>query len=181
MNLATPSPSPAGPQLKDIVPPQAYHLPGDYIWLAIAIAAAAAAGYIAWRYWRRPRKPGPALTPRELAEKRLGELRARAAELAPREFGAEVCGIITAYIGAVYGMHPEHQTSPEFLAAMAEHRIFSPAQHSALAEFLAQCDLLKFARADAALAGKELLLEQAAEFIQAVGAAAAAPPISVPA
>lgn len=172
MNLATPSATPA-PQLKDIVPPQPYHLPGDYLWLAVAVVALAGAAYFAWRCWRRrPRKAAPRLSPRQLAEQRLADLRGRAPGLDPRVFGAEVCTILSGYIGEVYAFHPERQTSEEFLAAMAAHRIFSPAQHDALGHFLTQCDLLKFARLDAADEGKSRLIEQAADFIQSAGASA---------
>lgn len=164
--------SPAA-QLKDIVPPQAYGFPVNMLWFALAGAAVACLAYFLWRWLRRPKKGPPPLTPAELAAQRLEQLRRRAAELEPRVFGAEVCAIITAYIGAVYSFHPERQTSEEFLAAISAHRIFSPAQHAALGEFLTQCDLLKFARHDAALEGKTRLIEQAAEFIESAGNQAA--------
>lgn len=171
MSMTAASPVAASPaaQLKDIVPPQAYHFPINALWFALAGAALAGLAYFLWRWWRRPRKGPPPLSARELATLRLEELRRRAAELEPRVFGAEVCAIITAYIGAVYAFHPERQTSEEFLAAMSAHRIFPPAQHAALGEFLTQCDLLKFARHDAAVEGKAGLIEQAAEFIESAG------------
>ncbi len=162
----TPVSSPPAAQLKDIVPPQAYHVPVNLLWVCLIGAALACLAYFIWRWLKRPRKGPPPLTPRELAVKRLEELRQRAPELDPRLFGAEVCTIISAYIGAVYSFPPERQTSEEFLAAMAAHRIFSPAQHASLGEFLTQCDLLKFARHEAAMEGKARLLDQAAEFIE---------------
>lgn len=178
MSMTAASPDAASPaaQLKDIVPPQAYHFPVNALWYALAGAALVCLAYFLWRWWRRPRKGPPPLSPRALAAQRLEQLRLRAGELEPRVFGAEVCAIITAYIGAVYSFHPERQTSGEFLAAMSAHRIFSPAQHAALSEFLTQCDLLKFARHDAALEGKARLIGQAAEFIESAGSAAAAIP-----
>lgn len=168
---ASPAASPAA-QLRDIVPPQPYHLPVNFLWVALIAAALALAGYCLWRWLRRPRKGPPPLSPRDLAAQRLEALRQRAPELEPRVFGAEVCGIISAYIGAVYSFHPERQTSAEFLEAMAAHRIFSPAQHAALGDFLTRCDLLKYARHEAAAEGKARLIEQAAEFLDRAAAGA---------
>ena len=77
-------------------------------------------------------------------------------------------------------MHPERQTSPEFLASVAASRVFSRNEHALLGEFLDGCDLLKFARLDATLAGKRTLLTQAMEFIEGSQREPEQPPAASP-
>jgi hypothetical protein len=179
---AGPDAAPTPAELRDIVPPQPYFLPASYLWLAAGVIALALAAWIAWKLLRRPAKPPAPLSARQLAAARLLELRRRAPEMDARLFGAEVCDVLRAYIGAHHGLHPERQTSPEFLASIAGSVRFSPEQHNLLADFLTQCDLLKFARLEAALPAKERLLEQAAEFVESGTALPnRPPPLPVPA
>lgn len=126
------------------------------------------AGLVAWYLLRRPKTPkptGPRFSPREAARQKLAELEARMDAMDARTFGGEVCDVLRIYIGDEYRMHPERQTSPEFLASVAATRVFSRNEHTLLSEFLDGCDLLKFARLEATPTGKRALLSQALEFI----------------
>ncbi len=163
---AQPSGSPA--DIRDIVPPQPYFLSGWWIWIALGALCLAVAGWVLWRYFLRDRlrRPPPRISPRALAELRLTELERQLDTLDARLFGGEVCEVLRAYIGAQYGLHPERQTSPEFLESVAGSPVFTASQHGLLAEFLDQCDLLKFARQEASLDAKRRLLAQAREFVQ---------------
>ena len=58
------------------------------------------------------------------------------------------------------------QTSPEFLAAISKDVHFSPAERRLLAEFLEECDAIKFARIGADLTVNESLLERAFAFVR---------------
>ena len=165
---ASPAPSPAGADIRAIVPPQPYFLSGSLLWLVVAALSLLLAGLVAWYLLRRPKTPkptGPKLSPREAAKQKLAELERQMDAMDARTFGGEVCDVLRIYIGDEYGMHPERQTSPEFLASVAATRIFSRNEHTLLSEFLDGCDLLKFARLDATPAGKRALLAQALEFI----------------
>ncbi len=82
------------------------------------------------------------------------------------DFGAAVADVLRVYIGAQYGLHPERQTSEEFLSSITGSREFSVVEHALLREFLEGCDLLKFARADATLGNKRRLLRQAGDFLE---------------
>jgi hypothetical protein len=176
MPAATPEP----PQLKDIVPPQPYFIPANYLWLAGGIIALLAAAYLAWRCFRRfIAKPPPRPNPRQAAAARLRELLRRAPEMDARLFGTEVCDVLRVFIGEQYRLHPERQTSAEFLASIAGSTHFTPRDHALLAAFLEQCDLLKFARHDAALPAKERLIEQATEFVEGSAVFAATFPAPV--
>ena len=120
-----------------------------------------------WFLLRRPKTVvGPTFTPRQIAARRLQELEAQMDDLDARAFGGAVADVLRVYIGAQYGLHPERQTSEEFLASITGSRAFSVTEHALLREFLAGCDLLKFARADATLDGKRRLLVQALEFLE---------------
>lgn len=176
----TPSPVPsAGADIRAIVPPQPYFLSGSLLWLVVAVLSLLLAGLVAWYLLRRPKTPkptGPKLTPREAAKQKLAELERQMETMDARTFGGEVCDVLRVYIGDEYRMHPERQTSPEFLASVATTRVFSRNEHALLSEFLDGCDLLKFARLDATLAGKRALLAQALEFVDGSRREPAQPP-----
>ncbi len=164
---ATPTPTPL-PDIRDIVPPHAYLLPTQYLWLLLAAVSLVAAGWWAAVWFRRSRK-APKLTPRQLAAMRLQDLQRNIETLDPRAFGGEVCDVLRAYIGGQFHLQPERQTSPEFLTSIAGSDVFTPFQHGILADFLQQCDLLKFARHDATLPAKQQLLDQATNFLENTG------------
>ena len=159
--------SPAGPDIRSIVPPQPYYLGVGWYWLAIVTGVLVLVALALWWFVREPKKPaGPVLTPRELATRQLKELETRMDSLDAREFGAAVADVLRVYIGAQYGLHPERQTSEEFLASITGSREFSVVEHALLREFLEGCDLLKFARADATMGNKHRLLRQAGDFLE---------------
>lgn len=164
----SPLSGPAPPDIRDIIPAEPYAVPGSGLWLAVGVASLILAAWVLWRFFLRPRPrrraPGPA--PREIALMRLRELERRAGELDARVFGIEVSEVLRAYIGAQFGLHPERQTSQEFLGSIVNATVFSPAEKTFLSEFLDQSDLLKFARLDASEDAKRRLLTQAAEFLQ---------------
>lgn len=173
--LATPGPpaasgagTPAPPDIRGIVPPQPYFLNASPWWLVLAAGCVLLALLVAWYFIFRTAAPklGPQLTPRERAEQRLRELAARADLLDPRTFGNEVADVLRAYIGGQFGLHPERQTSQEFLGSVAGARAFTRSEHGLLTDFLDGCDLLKFARADATPERKQHLLSQATDFVR---------------
>ena len=110
-----------------------------------------------------------------MAARRLQELEAQIDTLDARAFGGAVADVLRVYIGAQYRLHPERQTSEEFLSSITGSRIFSVVEHALLREFLEGCDLLKFARADATRDGKRRLLAQAMDFLE--GSAQLPPPL----
>lgn len=173
-----PAADPIKDQLRSIAPPVHYVDAIDLFWLVVALAAllAVAAALIWWFYFRkRPRKPPvPPLSPRQIAAARLQQILARMDEMTARDFGNEVCDILRVFIGAQYGLHPERQTSPEFLESVTRSHAFSRHEHALLTDFLDGCDLLKFARLDATRDAKERLVQEAVEFIE--GSAARTPP-----
>lgn len=163
----TPMPLSDGrPDIRSIVPPQPFYVGGGGFWLLIAGVCVGLVLAILWFLLRRKKPAGPVLTPRQIAAKRLLELDAQMDKLDARAFGGAVADVLREFIGAQYGLHPERQTSEEFLASITGSRAFSTVEHTLLTEFLDGCDLLKFARADATMDGKRRLLRQATDFLE---------------
>ncbi len=160
--------TPPAPDIRAIVPPEPYYIAGSPLWLVVVAACFVLAGVVVWYLFFRhgAPKPGPKFAPREVAERRLRELAARVGDLDARTFGNEVADVLREYIGGQFGLHPERQTSPEFLASVQGSRVFTKTGHVLLADFLEGCDLLKFARADAGLERRQHLLTQATDFVR---------------
>ena len=166
---AAPAPgAPAPPDIRSIVPPQPYFLNASPWLLVLAGGCVLLAALVAWYLIFRPAgpAPGPQITPRERAERRLRELAARADALDARAFGNEVADVLRAYIGSQFNLHPERQTSQEFLGSVSGSRAFTRTEHVLLTDFLEGCDLLKFARAAATPESKQALLDQAGQFVR---------------
>ena len=120
--------------------------------LIIAIAAGSAALCITlvWavvRYLRRPAAPPPPLPAHVIAYNALRELHERGLVEAGRikEYFFILSTILRHYIENRFGLHAPERTTEEFLAEIRHGHELSSAQRSVLAEFLHQCDLVKFA------------------------------------
>jgi hypothetical protein len=180
---AASTPPPRNDGLRDIAPP----VPptffesmdrADWWWLAASVALFAAAIYFAWFFFirKRPAPPVAPPDPRDVARARLAELRKRAAELSPRDFGAETSGVLRQFIRRRYGISTMRRTSEEFLAAIARDRVFSPREGELLGRFLTQCDALKFANLAASHPEALRLIDDALAFVEHAPHPHAVPP-----
>ena len=118
-------------------------------WLVAAVLAAALAlglgAYGVWRGLRRRRRPR-ALLPFEAALKRLEEIRALMQPENAREFSIAVSDVVRRYVELRFDITATHRTTEEFLRDLLASPNADLARHRALlAEFLSQCDLVKFA------------------------------------
>jgi len=167
MALPAPNASPSLPPIRDIAPPiDVFPYP---LWMVIAAAAVAliVLGFFTWlfvRWWKNRPAPAP-LMPREQALMSLREAQRRMDEMEPYAFSILVSDILRRYISAQFGLHATEQTSPEFLASVANSPRFTDNEKSLLAAFLEKCDLIKFARIEATRADSAELLEQASQFV----------------
>lgn len=130
--------------IRDIRGPK-YVLP---VWvMAVLLAAAAvlaAAGYGIWRWWRGRRRPR-VLLPFERALQRLDEIRPLMQPASAREFSIAVSDIVRGYIEQRFDVTATHRTTEEFMHDLLATPQPSLARHRGLlAEFLQQCDLVKF-------------------------------------
>ena len=160
---ATPEPLP----IRDIAPPVDIPWPPWLIACAVIGAVLALAGVVAFIVWWMKKWPTQAPpTPRQLALRSLEALRREVETLDPYAFSIAVSDVLRGYIGAEYRLHAREQTSPEFLAAIAQSPQFYDADRKLLAEFLEHCDLIKFARIDATSEDSARLLQSAVSFVK---------------
>ena len=163
-SAATP---PAGPaeDIRDIRGPKFIVPP----WLLLAVVAGAVllavSAYGIWRWLRRRRRPR-VLLPFEIALQRLEEMRALMQPSQAREFSIAVSDVVRRYIEERFGVTATHRTTEEFLHDLLESSHAPLARHRALlAEFLQQCDLVKFAGMSLTLQNMESLHHSARAFV----------------
>jgi hypothetical protein len=83
-----------------------------------------------------------------------------------REFGIAASEVIRHYIEKRFEVIATQRTTEEFLQALLENSNESLARHrSLLAEFLQQCDFVKFAGAQLAVTDMESLFQSARGFV----------------
>lgn len=137
--------SAAAEDIRDIRGPKrispAWFLPS----LVAILAALAIGGYAVWR-WKRRRRVPKALQPFEIALQRLEDIRRLLDPSSVREFSIAISGIVREYIEAEFMVTATHRTTEEFLRDLLDSSQSKLAAHrNLLAQFLAQCDMAKFA------------------------------------
>jgi hypothetical protein len=171
-------------QLHDIRPPIRPPEPPPWPRWPLAVAAAAllaGLAVVAWRLTRR-RRPAPApLAPREWALRELDRL--AALDLPARGeinlFHTLLSDTVRRYLELRFQVPASHQTTAEFLAAMAGSDQLTPEQRELLRELFERCDLAKFAGAAASPEECGALAERARSFVVETAAPAAATPTPV--
>jgi hypothetical protein len=122
-----------------------------WLWPAIvaaAIAAGALLGWLAVRWWRRRRaRPSVTPTPEDVALARLERARSLMEPDHAREFGAAVSDAVRLYVEERFAVRAARRTTDEFIGDLLRDRVPALAAHrKQLGDFLAHCDLAKFAR-----------------------------------
>ena len=153
--------------LRDIAPPVDVPWP-PWVWWAIGIGAVIVLALLVWLIvWLVRRKPAaPPPTPRMIALRALEELRAHIRELDPYAFSVRVSDVLRTYVSGQFDLRATSQTSPEFLASIADSPRFSSVDKELLATFLERCDMLKFARIEAHAEENGEMLGSATAFVQ---------------
>lgn len=153
--------------LRDIAPPVDVPWPA-WVWWVIGVGSVIVLALLVWlTVWlarRAPKASSP--TPRQIALRALEELRAHIRELDSYAFSVRVSDVLRTYAGAQFSLPATSQTSPEFLASIADSPRFSSVDRQLLATFLERCDMLKFARVEAHTEENSELLNAATAFAQ---------------
>ena len=126
----------------------------------------------AWVIWRRR---GRGVVPRSLtlteqALERLEKTKPLMRPESAREFGIAASEVIRQYIEQRFNVIATQRTTEEFLQALLQGPNETLARHRALlAQFLQQCDFIKFAGASLAMADLETLFQSARGFVLETG------------
>jgi hypothetical protein len=134
----------------DIRPPTPLvAIPNGWLWLlwALVIVALTLAGWLAWRRWRKQIATihlPPPIPPHEKARRKLQEALALIHD--PKPFCILVSDTLRLYLEERFEWHAPERTTEEFLLELADADRLAQNQKDTLAEFLRQCDLVKFAQ-----------------------------------
>jgi hypothetical protein len=143
-------------------------------WVVPVLAAAIVVALCAYLIWRR-RHRGIARRTLSLSERtleRLDHIRPLMRPDTAREFGIAVSELIRDYIEKRFDVVATQRTTEEFLQTLLQSSNEVLARHrSLLAEFLQQCDLVKFAGDSLAVADMESLFQSARRFVLETGEA----------
>jgi hypothetical protein len=150
--LIVPSPSAAASNaapltLHEVKPP--IEIPNFWLWIiwGAAILVLCAVAWLVWRYWRK--KAGevaeaPPVPPHLRARHALEAALALLSD--PKAFSTAVSGAIRGYLEERFDFHAPDRTTEEFLHELQGTNLLTTEQKSSLADFLANCDLIKFAK-----------------------------------
>jgi hypothetical protein len=155
----------AAEDIRDIRGPKA--LPGPWQVPAALMAAIAVAlcVYLVWRRRHRAVQHRP-LTLSELTLQRLEGTRPLMLPATAREFGIAASELIRDYIEKRFSVVATQRTTEEFLQTLLQSSNEALARHrSLLADFLYQCDFVKFAGDSLAVANMEALFQSARRFV----------------
>jgi hypothetical protein len=138
----------AAPLFQDAPKPLIY-IPNGWAWViwGVAILALLTAAYFLWRWWRKKRDlPPPPIPAHVRARRRLEQALAMISE--PKPFTTLVSGAIREYLEERFDFHAPERTTEEFLYELQGSQLLTLDQKKSLEDFLAGCDLIKFAQYD---------------------------------
>ena len=101
--------------------------------------------YFIWRWWRKKVEIPPAPLPAHVrARRKLDQALALISD--PKAFSTAVSGAIREYLEERFDFHAPDRTTEEFLYELQGSMLLTRDQKASLVDFLASCDLIKFAR-----------------------------------
>jgi len=154
-----PTPAP----IHDIVGPISFF--SGPLWIIIAsFLLIALIGGLIW--WFAGRKKIKTKTPWESALESLEKLRAKVEEGNDHDFGVGVSDVLRRFLGEALGLAAPRQTTEEFLSSLQGSLKFVQAEQEALGGFLQQADYLKYARGEASVEQRLLLIDAAESFVK---------------
>jgi hypothetical protein len=159
----------AAGDIRDIRGPKS--VPGSWV-LPAAVAVAIAVALCLYVVWRRKHRAVASRTP-TLSEQTLQRLDGTRPLMLPdsaRAYGIAASEVIRDYIAQRFHVVATQRTTEEFLQALLHSPDEALARHRLLlAQFLQQCDLVKFAGSSLAVADMEALYQSARRFVLETG------------
>jgi hypothetical protein len=135
------------PDVHDIKPPIEIAADWAWVWWLVLAAAVALAVFLLW-HWLKNRKLNvvlpPPVPPHVRAKQKLKEALALITQ--PKPFVIAVSDTARSYLEERFNFHAPERTTEEFLRELAGTKLLLPDQKESLGNFLASCDLVKFAK-----------------------------------
>ena len=137
----------AANDIRDIKPPIEISDGYAWLWWTLSVLTLAVAAVLIWR-WRKNRKTTIVLPPPIPAHIRAREKLDQALALIaqPKPFVVAVSDTARGYLEERFDFHAPERTTEEFLRELKSTKLLMPEQKESLGEFLASCDLVKFAK-----------------------------------
>jgi len=144
---ATPQSAAMATDIRDIKPPIEIASGLAWLWWILLVLAVAVAAFLLWR-WRKNRKPNIVLPPPVPAHVRAKQKLAEALALIaqPKPFVTAVSDTARFYLEERFQFRAPERTTEEFLRELGGTKLLLPEQKESLGDFLASCDLVKFAK-----------------------------------
>jgi len=140
--------SAAGEPVFHEAPKALIYIPNGWAWLfwTLVVLALIAVLYLAWRWWRKKVAvpPPPPAPPHVRARRKLEQALAMISE--PKQFSILISSAIREYLEERFNYHAPERTTEEFLHELQGSFVLTRDQKRSLGEFLASCDLIKFAK-----------------------------------
>ena len=138
---------PAAPDIRDIKPP--IEIPDGLAWLwwTLGLLAAAAIFFALWKWWQKRRSQTvfvPPVPAHIRAKQKLDEALTLIAQ--PKPFVIAVSDTARTYLEERFNFHAPERTTEEFLRELGGTDLLAKGQKDSLGNFLASCDLVKFAK-----------------------------------
>jgi hypothetical protein len=147
-NQLTDSPlAAAANELRDIKPPVEITSAWEWLWWALAILVLIGVIALAARFWRKRREQPvivPVIPPHERARRKLEAALSLFDQ--PKPFCTLVSDAVRLYLEERFELPVSDRTTEEFLGELKDSKILDRLQKDSLEQFLAACDLVKFAR-----------------------------------
>jgi hypothetical protein len=139
--------APVAEDIRDIKPPIEIADGYTWLWWALTTAALLVAVFLLWRWWKNQKTNivlPPPVPAHIRAKQKLEQALALIAQ--PKPFVIAVSDAERAYLEERFNFHAPERTTEEFLRELAGTRLLLPEQKESLGNFLAGCDLVKFAK-----------------------------------
>ncbi len=133
--------------IRDIAPPIDIPSGLAWLWWTLCALAVVIAAMLVWRWWRKRATPAPvipAVPAHVRAKQKLQEALALIAQ--PKPFVIEVSDTTRCYLEERFQFHAPERTTEEFLHELQRTELLTREQKESLSQFLASCDLVKFAK-----------------------------------
>jgi len=133
--------------IRDIKPPIDIPTGWAWLWWTLAILFVVAAAILIWRWWQK-RKTFVSIVPPVPAHVRAKQKLAEALALIsqPKPFVTAVSDTARFYLEERFQFRAPERTTEEFLRELGGTKLLLPEQKESLGDFLASCDLVKFAK-----------------------------------